>query len=110
MKLICRSGLADVGFHNFQISRETGKLVVVDTEPLFGSMLLDEVTKIPTQSTWNGQPTSQYAWNDELKEHCSNLSMVKQSLDNINLACNELPIFKKVAEIYREFFENMARK
>lgn len=94
MRMICSSGLGDVGFHNFKINKETGKLVVLDTEPLFGSLLLDEESKID----W------QYTRNNELITLYPNSRTVTDGLNNMIEACNQLPVFEKVATIYKEYF------
>lgn len=94
MQMICKSGLGDVGFHNFNINKETGKLAIIDTEPLLGSLLLDEESKF----NW------QYIRNNELIKYSSNSETVKTGIDNMINACKELPVFKKVAEIYKECF------
>ena len=92
MQMICKSGLGDVGFHNFNINKETGKLVVLDTEPLFGSLLLDEESKFDHQ----------YERTNELMEFCTNSETVKIGLDNMIEACKQLPVFEKVAKVYKE--------
>ena len=94
MQMICKSGLVDVGFDNFNINHETGKLVVIDTKPLRGSLFLDEESKF----------YGQYQRNDEFMKKYSNSLTVKQGLDNMIKACDQLPGFKKVAQVYRECF------
>lgn len=92
MRMICKSGLGDVGFHNFNINKETGKLAVLDTEPLFGSLLLDVGSK----------SAKQYQRNNELMEFCTNLCNVTTGLDTMIEDCKELPIFEQVAKVYKE--------
>ncbi len=100
MQLICKSGLGDVGFHNFNINQETGKLVVFDTEPLFWSLFLDE------ESKFNGQ----YYSNDRFMNNYPNSKTVKQGLNNMIKACDQLPVFKKVAQVYRDCFLVLVEK
>lgn len=94
MQMICKSGLGDVGFHNFNINKETGKLVVLDTEPLFGSLLLDEESKFK----------GQYERTNQLVKISTNSETVKRGLDNMIEACKQLPVFEKVAKVYKECF------
>ena len=63
MKLICKSGLGDVGFHNINVNVDTGKLAFYDTEPLFGSMHLNEELRYKKH---------QYSSSDDLRESSSN--------------------------------------
>lgn len=96
MKMICRTGLGDVGFHNLHVNRETGKLVVVDTEPLFGSLVLDEEEQV----------RNQYSDNNRIKSQSSNALNVRTGLGQMIEACRQkLPLFEKVATVYQSVFE-----
>lgn len=95
MQLICKSGIGDMNFENININKDTDKLVFIDTEPLFGSLLLNEESKFHNQ----------YQQNDGLKGNTSNARNVERGLDNIIKASGKLPVFKKVAEIYKDYFK-----
>jgi hypothetical protein len=97
MEMICRSGLGDVGFHNFNINKKTSRLVIVDTEPIYGSLLLDEGSKFDEQ----------YQYSNTLLKRCSNLQTVATGLSNMVKACQQLPVFRKVAEIYQSEFNKL---
>lgn len=95
MRMICKSGLGDVGFHNFQINKETGKLVIVDTEPIFGSLLLDE------KPTFDGQ----YRRSNKIMQFSKNSQRVTSGINAMIKACNTtLPVFEQVAKVYKECF------
>lgn len=90
MKLICKSGLGDVGFHNIYSSKETSKLVFVDTEPLYGSLMLDEPEL----------KENQYERTKQIIDTVTNLDCIITGLKYMADASGKLPIFKKVAQIY----------
>lgn len=92
MKLISKSGLGDVGFHNFYINRDTNKLVIVDTEPLYGSLFLNEKGKYL------------YSRTDLLRHQITNDKTVKQGFKQIKEQFSILPIFEEVSKIYIECF------
>jgi hypothetical protein len=58
-------------------------------------MLLNEESKFHNQ----------YQQNDGIKQTNSNAQSVGRGLDNIIKASGKLPIFKKVAEIYKDCFK-----
>nr|QBK93448.1 MAG: uncharacterized protein LCPAC404_01520 [Pithovirus LCPAC404] len=41
IQLVCFSGFSDVNLGNIRIDRKSGKLVIIDTEPIYGSMYLE---------------------------------------------------------------------
>lgn len=92
MKLICKSGLGDVGFHNILYDPATDKLVIVDTEPLYGSLLLDEPSL----------KDDQYKRTRVLIGLTNNLDCAITGLDMMIRSSSSLPIFKQVAEIYKD--------
>lgn len=107
MHMICRSGLGDVGFHNFQINRDTGKLAIVDTEPLYGSLVLDVDVKREDQYADDENLRNKFKRYERLyhiKRYHTNQVTVCQGLEQMVKACDELPIFKKVAEAYWDAF------
>ena len=92
MKLICKSGLGDIGFHNIHGNRKTGRLVFVDTEPLFGSLLLQEKDMIDDQ----------YDRTNTITKHTTMLGCIVLGFDNMILHTDDLSIFKRIAEIYKQ--------
>jgi len=100
MKLICKSGLGDVGFHNILYNPASGKLTVVDTEPLYGSLLLDErsVTKY------------QYDRTRKIIEFTTNLKTAIQGLDEMIDLAKDVPVFKQVAQIYKQCMQQVYGK
>ncbi len=93
-RLICRTGLGDVGFHNIHINKETGKPVIVDTEPVFGSLLLDEPPEF----------SHQYPHTQTLLRSCTNSATILAGLNSMIRPSlqQKLPIFQQVAEIYKK--------
>ena len=94
MQIICRSGLGDVGFHNFGINQKTNRLVIFDTEPLYGSLVLDE----QSEDQW------QYVRNNDRKEKITNKISAQKGLNGMIEACSDVPVFVEVAQIYRDVF------
>jgi hypothetical protein len=90
-QVICKSGLGDIGFHNLNINKDTGRLVFVDTEPLFGGLFLDEKPR----------HEGQYGRTEEVRPLNPNLRSVDIGLKNMIKWCADVPIFVKVAKAYR---------
>ena len=84
-KLICKSGIGDVGFHNILMHRDTKQLVFVDTEPLYGSLLLDEP----------------YDRTQQITQMTDNLKAANFGLDTMRSRKGENTIFAQVAQIYK---------
>jgi hypothetical protein len=95
MRLICRSGLGDVGFHNIFMNKETRKLVFVDTEPLWGSLILDVSTS----------PANKYQITKEIMQD----GLAESALTVLNglnkmIQKGYIPVFVEVAKIYKKYF------
>lgn len=99
-KLIMISGLGDVGFHNLLIDRETKKLVFVDTEPLYGSLLLEE-----------GEiDKCRYNRTNEFHSFTNNYDCVMLGFRKMIESCKTLPIFQEVLTIYQTVFQETFEK
>lgn len=93
MKLICKSGIGDVGFHNILVHKDTKQLVFVDTEPLYGSLLLNEPETRPRQ----------YYRTQEIIKMTNNLEVANGGLNEmIKNAKGDNAIFVQVAQIYKK--------
>jgi hypothetical protein len=105
MRLICKSGIRNLTLNNIRIHRDTKKLIIADTEPLFGSLLLDENTV---------EKKHQYYRNNQLKKIYHKSRLIIESLEDIikyykNVKILEenrynLNVLTKFAEEYKKKF------
>jgi|GEM_PF-3407604 len=92
VKMVCKTGFCSIGFNNLRIDRDSGKLIILDTTPYWGSMFLDS----------NGE-------NVALKVNSGSKNgtqgqLVEQGLKNFVHYTQDIPIMHEVAKHYLASF------
>ncbi len=114
-KMIICTGLGDVGFHNFHIDKTKNTLVIVDTEPLYGSMVLD-IDNLHPKPTGNPEQDFladiffqiRFQRSLKTKDSCRMSECIKRGLNMllISLEHNEV-MHKVIIEYIKSFNEHL---
>lgn len=137
MQILVESPLVDFGYHNIHLkkktglNKKTGRLVIVDTEPLYFSMvrskpreaIIEKIKKLQIEKKSLNQRkklgeevdlssiSSVHDKIEALKKKLSTLYKAKRKfcilkgIANFETSSQEIPVFLKIAQIYKELLK-----